>query len=90
MEFVTYSTKQNELIRLNPDHVVALRSFINDDGTSARFEIHTTGTLVIVQEFADVDKMKDEFERVERLLSITQPKPKGYQPSFYKREEPAL
>ena len=55
MEFVTYSTKQNELIRLNPDHVVALRSFINDDGTSARFEIHTTGTLVIVQEFADVD-----------------------------------
>ena len=59
------------MIRLNPDHIVALRSFIKDDVTSVRFEIHSTGALVIVQEFADVDKMEDGFARVERLLGIT-------------------
>ena len=71
MEFISYSTQQNELIRINPAHIVALYSFINDDATAARFEIHTSSSaLKIVQEFDDVDKMKAEFDRFERLAGI--------------------
>lgn len=75
MELFTYATKPNEFYSINPAHIVGLSSSISDDETSARLEIHTTSsTLTIVREFDNPEDMKEEFERLERIIKGEKPK----------------
>lgn len=84
MEYIEYPSKHNELIILNPAHIVALRSSINDDATHATIEIHTTSSnFTIIEEFDDVDAMKEKFEQIERLINWDKRKPKLKQVHTY-------
>jgi hypothetical protein len=77
MELFTYATKQNEFYSINPAHIVGLASFISDDQTSARLEIHTSSSsLTIVREFDNPEDMKEEFERLERIIKGEKPQPR--------------
>ena len=60
---------QTSSIALTRLTLSGLSSSISDDETSARLEIHTTSsTLTIVREFDNPEDMKEEFERLERII----------------------
>ncbi|GAA3950796.1 hypothetical protein [Hymenobacter algoricola] len=73
MEFLSYSIQHNESVKINLAHIVALRSSVNEDSTRATLEIITTAAAAdFKQDFDDVGKMREEFERIERILGSSE------------------